>query len=334
MNKRYIGISAALISAASWAAGAILFKRVGESMSSLAMTLTKGAISLVLLGLALVLIEGRRRGDRAPFARLCALDRRAFWLLVGSGLLGIAVADTCFFEALKTLSAHSVVVLMMVGQIVTPVLAVIFLRERATLLRVVAIALVVAGVSMLGWMKPADGLPLSSSWRGAVFGLLSVFSMSASFIMAKKALVTLTALQGTFIRMLTGTLGILLLGLSAGRLGEWVLPLRDIWFAAFFLGSVCVVTFGGFWLSLAAFKYTDAIVANTLVSTEPLFVLVINVVCLHERVPLVALAASVVAVLGVYLLCVDGSRDAPAAEAPAAPARQPATTAAGDGGGG
>lgn len=308
MHTRGIGISAALASAASWAAGAILFKRVGESMDSMAMTLTKGVVSLVLLGLAVVLVEGRRTGDRAPFARLRTLDRRALWLLVLSGILGIAVADTCFFEALKTLSPHSVVLLMMVGQVITPLFAVIFLKEKATLTRVASIALIVAGVSMLGWIRPDDEGQTASaiSLAGVAFGLLSVLSMSVSFIMAKKALETLTALQGTFVRMLTGTLGMLLLGLSSGRLGQWMLPLHEPRFAALFLVSVCVVTFGGFWLSLAAFKYADAIVANTLVSTEPLFVLLLNVVVLHHRVPLSALAASLVAVFGVFLLCREG----------------------------
>ena len=44
-----IGIGAALTSAAAWALGAILFKKIGEKASPFGMTLTKGAAGSVVL---------------------------------------------------------------------------------------------------------------------------------------------------------------------------------------------------------------------------------------------------------------------------------------------
>ena len=302
------GITAALASAASWAAGALLFKRIGQDMSSPAMTLTKGVFSLVLLGAVLAIFEARAgRADRTG-QRLRDMDKRSLWLLAGSGLLGIAVADTCFFQALKSLTPFTTVLAMMVGQILTPLLAVLFLRERATPIRVAAIALVVAGVGLVLWKSEEVGVGKPGA-AGIAFALASVVSMSVSYIMAKKVLDRLSALQATFLRMLAGTAGILVLGLAMGRLGSWWLPLRNPGFAGLFLASVGVVTFGGFWLSLAAFKYADAIVANTLVSTEPLFVILFSFMILGTQPTPAALAGSVLGLAGVYLLC----RERPAA---------------------
>ena len=55
MDPKWIGIIAALGSAASWAIGAILFKRLGESLQSSAMTLAKQIVSVMLLAAALAL---------------------------------------------------------------------------------------------------------------------------------------------------------------------------------------------------------------------------------------------------------------------------------------
>ena len=55
MDTQILGISAALGSAASWAIGSILFEKIGTQLSPLAMTLTKGTISALILDLTLLL---------------------------------------------------------------------------------------------------------------------------------------------------------------------------------------------------------------------------------------------------------------------------------------
>ncbi len=49
LRENATGITAALVSAASWAVGSFLFKSLGEVFSPLAMTLSKGVFSLVKL---------------------------------------------------------------------------------------------------------------------------------------------------------------------------------------------------------------------------------------------------------------------------------------------
>src|ERR1044071_3358577 len=100
MDSNSIGILAALGSAASWALGAVLFKQVGEKLSSPAMTLVKSFISAALLGLVLLVIGYTK------------VPPNALGLLVLSGVLGIAIGDTLFFAALKELTPHTLIMLL------------------------------------------------------------------------------------------------------------------------------------------------------------------------------------------------------------------------------
>jgi drug/metabolite transporter (DMT)-like permease len=290
MEMRAIGIAAALGSAASWAVGSILFKRLGESLSPLAMTLTKGGVSVILLGVALF------------FTGYTDLEWQPLLLLVASGLVGIALGDTFFFEALQDIGAHTLVLLMMLGQVFTVLLAVVFLGETPTLNAWLGIALVVSGIGIVVSTKLTVERQ-ASSWRGIAFGLLSVLCMSVSIIIAKMGLESISAIQATFIRMLSGTVGMFGFGIATRRLESWVMPFKDPRLVYLFLVSVCVVTFGGFWLSLVSIKYVDVTIANTLNSTEPIFILPLAAIFLREKVVMRAIVGTAIATAGVALLC-------------------------------
>jgi drug/metabolite transporter (DMT)-like permease len=289
-----IGIIAALGSAASWSVGALLFSRLGESLSSFAMTLVKGGVSVVLLGLLTVLLGGF--SDIGP---------EAYYYLAISGLLGIALSDTFFFSALKELGPRAVVLLMTLGQVVTVVLAVLLLGERLPLNGWIGIVFIVSGIA-IGMLPGASG-PGMSTGKGIVLGLVSVLSMSVSVILAKKGLDEISTVHATLIRMLAGTAGMLLIGIATRRLRKWVMPFQDTRLMVRFFLAVCVITFGGFWLAIVAFKYTSVAVANSLISTEPIFIIPLSVIFLKEKLTPQAVVGAVIAVAGVVTLCTSGA---------------------------
>ena len=294
-----IGAAAALGSAFSWALGTILFKRIGESMSPLAMTLAKAVVSVVFLGIALL------------FLGFKAIRAEDFWWLAGSGIVGIAVGDTLFFAALQHLGPQTLVVLMMVGQVLTALLALVFLGERPSPKAWVGIACVIAGV-MIVLRANLSGERQRSHARGIVLGLLSIGCMAVSLIMAKQGLgsgsegggTMQETMQGTCVRMLAGAAGMALYGLLTGKLRAWAAEGRDARLAGSFLGAVCVVTFGGFWLSLLAIRHVDVAIANTLNSMEPVFVLPLAAIFLREKVTAQQVIGTVVSLGGVVLLCI------------------------------
>jgi drug/metabolite transporter (DMT)-like permease len=290
VDGRVIGISAALGSAFGWAMGSILFKQLGDRIPPLAMTLAKGLVSGILLGIV------------ATFTELIVPSPTNLGLLIASGVLGIAIGDTCFFAALQYLSPHTLVVLLMSGQVLTAILAIVFLGERPSVQAIAGIITVTIGIGIVVWPdKNSESSP--THWRGIAFGLLSVLCMSGSLIIAKPALNGIPTIEATFIRMVAGTLGIACFGTISHQLSEWTAPFRDRQTIWLFIFAVIIVTFGGFWLSLVAIKYIDLSIANTLNSTEPIFVLPLSAIILHEKIQRQALIGTSIAMLGVVLIC-------------------------------
>jgi len=285
---------AALGSAASWSVGALLFSRLGESLSSFAMTLVKGGISILLLALLTLLLSD-----------FSDIGIQAFGYLAMSGLLGIALSDTFFFSALKELGPRAIVLLTTVGQVFTVVLAVILLGERLALKGWIGIIFIISGIAI--GMFPGSSVQRSSSLKGIIFGLISVLAMSISAILTKKGVAGISTIYATLIRMFAGTLGMLLVGSITFRLREWIMPFRDARLILQFFLAVCVITFGGFWLSIVAFKYTSVAIANSLISMEPIFIIPLSVVFLKEKLTSRAVIGAMSATTGVIFLCTGGS---------------------------
>jgi drug/metabolite transporter (DMT)-like permease len=228
-------------------------------------------------------------------------------MLALSGLLGIALGDTFFFEALNDLGPQPLLVLAVLGQVLTVISAVLFLHESPALGAWTGVSLVIIGVAVvLRGKLTAD--EKATGLRGVGFGLLAVICMCASNLVAKAALREGgDTIAATFIRMAAGTLGVLLLGLSTHRLKAWVSPFRDLRMVRWFLISVVVVTFGGFWLSMVAYKYIPVSIASCLTSTEPVFALILAAVLRQERLSLPVVVGTLATVLGVALICLPGA---------------------------
>jgi drug/metabolite transporter (DMT)-like permease len=291
IDNNTIGIVAALGSAASWSMGAILFNRLGKTLSSFAMTLVKGGISVMLLALLTLLVDGYAN-----------IGFRAYFYLAMSGILGIAISDTFFFSALKELGPRSIVLLATVGQVTTVLLAIALLGERLPFPGWLGISLIIFGI-MVGMYTHETG---KSTLKGIVFGLVSVLSMSISVILMKKGLPDVSTAYATLIRMVAGTLSMLLVGIMTRRLGGWVAPFRNSNLRLQFFLAVCIITLGGFWLATVAFKYSSAAIANSLISTEAIFILPLSVIFLKEKITLTALFGAVIATTGVIILCTKG----------------------------
>ncbi|MDJ0845826.1 DMT family transporter [Crocosphaera sp.] len=289
MDFRIIGTAAALGSAFSWAVGAILFKRLGEQISPLGLTLAKGSLSAILLAVILILTQSQ------------GVERQSLFLLILSGLLGISVGDTLFFAALQDLGAHALVLLSTLGEVLTILLAVFFLGERHNFTTWIGILFVISGIAVVLQAKLTEEQQ-KSTFRGVIFGLLSVLCMSVSIIVAKEALASISAIQATFIRMVSGTLGIFFLGITTQQLGGWIVPLRDFKLVAYLWLSVCFITFGGFWLSLVSIKYVDVSIANTLNTTDPIFVLLLAAIFRHEKIMFKAVIGTILTMIGIILL--------------------------------
>jgi drug/metabolite transporter (DMT)-like permease len=190
---------------------------------------------------------------------------------------------------------------MLLGQVATIAMAVAFLGEALSTLEWVGVLLVILGV----WVVLSDRQPGPAGTArpvAVVYGLASVLAMAASVTMAKGALDSVDPLPATLIRVGGGMVALILsmAVLSGGQGGSGLHALlADRRVAGRFVAIGVFVTFGGFFLSLLAFKYARLAIANTLLSTEPLFVLLIAAIAFNERPETRRVVGSLVSVAGV-----------------------------------
>ena len=290
MSSPALYFAAALASSASWALGAILWKKLGDRLTPGGMNFAK-----VVLGSALM-------ACLIPFAESVALDARSVVLLGMSGLLGVAVGDTCFFFSLVKLGPRRASLMGALNPVCVALGSVLFLNERPPALAWLGIVGATLGVSWVLYERTPTREEQRNQKAGVVFGLLSVLCTTASVLLAKIGLAGVPSVQGTMIRLLWAAAGLLAFGLASRKMRLWLAPLQSPPLLARVSGVVAVVVIGGFWLSLLALKHLDASIAGTLTSAAPIFILPLAHFLLKERVSLRASSGALVALGGIALL--------------------------------
>lgn len=287
------GIAAALGSAVSWALGSILFKKIGEKTKSIAITTVKALLSAIMLGLFIIIVRIN------PFINSHSLIR-----LIISGILGIAIGDTFFFASLKRLSPVILSILLFSGPaIFSGILGLVYLNETPSLQVWIGILIVLSGLGCLLFpIETKDQNVPQTTLSGMVFAILSLFCTSISMVIAKPVLLEVSSLVATMYRMLFGGLFLLAYGLIFGKIKAWEQPFLDKDYNLKFLGTVSIVTFGGFWLSLVAIKNCDLVVASTLMTLEPLFIMLYMILFWKYKMKLKEYLGTFLSIVGIMLI--------------------------------
>ena len=267
MDKTIIGIILALASTASWATCTLILKKLGEKLDPIAMTTIKAALGCIFL-LLLILISGTE----------LFLPSDALLPVIFSSLLGIAIGDSLFFASLSRLSPLVLSLILFVGpDIFSGVFGLIFLGENPSVIAWCGIVVVLVGLGFFIFpIKKEDG-DTRTSLLGIVFAILSLVCTAYSMVIIKPILLENSTLTVTMYRMLYSALVLLIYALISKKISIWNNALQDKTYNYKFTGTVALATYGGFLLSLGAIKYCDLVVAGTLMSLEPLFILIFMV---------------------------------------------------------
>jgi drug/metabolite transporter (DMT)-like permease len=262
------GELAALTAAAIWAVSSTLYGQIGKQVAPLTLNLTKGLLAIGYLMLTMLLT-----GERLMIAPA------QWWPLFLSGMIGIAWGDTFFFMALNSIGARLTLLINILSPVITALMASLYLSEQLAWVNYLGIALAVAGVAGVIFDRTQADQSPKNYWQGVLWAVLSALANSIASICSRQAMLAgdLSPTVTTLVRLLAGTVGILLLMLwsksrssklaeSSGRFLDRKMWLR-LAVVAFFS------TYLGINLQQAALKYTAAGIAQTVGSTSPLFVL-------------------------------------------------------------
>ena len=230
------------------------------------------------------------------------MTQETFWVLALSGVLGICIGDTLYLLSIQRLGARLTLLIGSLIPVVTAVVAVFVFNEYMGISAYLSLLLTVFGVAYVLWSK-AEKSQKHIIWKsGLVVAGLFVLTESSGILLTKWAVFEVDSLEATFLRQVWGVAGLTVWGLLAREFVSDFLPLKNnpALFKKLIITSI-VGAFLGTWLSVLALKLTYASVAVALNSTSPIFIILISVLFLNEKIPRSSIIGSIVAVVGVVL---------------------------------
>lgn len=275
MEIAFLGETCALLAAVCWALALVLFKRSGESISPLSLSLFKNTIGIVLLVLTLPIVgEG--------VSTLAAMDPRDVYILLLSGVVGIAIADTMLFYALNLIGVGLLTISECVYTPSVMAFGWLFLRERIGVGGYVGAALVLLALFISSKHEPPPGRTRGQVAFGMLVAAVSVSMMALGIVIAKPIIEVTPLFTAATIRVVGGTavLAVIMAASPRRRALYAVFKPSKVWRHAL-PGSVL-----GMYLAMllwvAGFKYTDASIAAILNQTSTVFALIFATLFLKE----------------------------------------------------
>ncbi|RPJ65470.1 DMT family transporter [Alteromonas sediminis] len=287
-----MGEVAALSTALCWAIAARLFRVLGRSFSPLALNFYKGLVAIVLLWVITTF-----------FIPGIALPNSAYiWLLL-SGVIGIGLGDTFFFQALNKIGdSQSILVAETLAPIFTALMAMAWINEWLTWEQWLGIAIVIFSVDVIVKIQKKDETQIFVL-SGYVFAGLAALCQAVGAVISRDILTTYTdldAFNASQIRLIGGMAIIVILMLVMRQ--NWkpktenVVKTWQLFAAATVLGTVAAL-----YLQMLAFQHTKAAIVQTLFATSVVLSLGVALV-LGEKVSKKTALWSVTALIGVSVL--------------------------------
>lgn len=287
-----VGEIAALTTALCWAVAARVFRILGRSFSPISLNFYKGLVAIVLLAIVTQF-----------FVPSVNLPQSAYLWLLLSGVIGIGLGDTFFFQALNKIGdSQSILIAETLAPIFTALMAMAWINEWLSWQQWVGIAVVIFSVDMIVKMQKRATNKLFAL-SGYVYAGLAALCQAAGAVISRDMLTSyphLDAFNASQIRLVGGMAIIVVLMFAMRQ--KWR-PTTDTPAKTWRLFAVATVlgTVAALYLQMVAFANTKAAIVQTLFATSVVLSLGVALV-LGEKVNKKTALWSVLALVGVGIL--------------------------------
>lgn len=293
----YWGEVAAIAAAAVWAFSTWLYGQSSHHFSALQMNIIKGVVASTMMLFVLPLL---------PLPEL-SIPHQYLGILAFSGVIGIAIGDSAYFAALKRIGPNRTLLLESLAPPLSGILALALLGSSIGLQSWLGIIITTFAVAFTLFQTRASSVGQEQVPKSGIgFGLLASFCQAFGVVISHYALVegNLPPLLGAFIRLAIGVVSLMLV----------ISMIEDKPFRAIYQGvrqltsshvSILLVaiffgTFIALWLQQVALKFANPAIAQTLMSTSPLFILLISFMK-GEAISARTLVGTLLALVGIAL---------------------------------
>ena len=291
------GASAALSAAVLWAGSAIIFENISKKVSSARLNFYKGSIALVLLIVTSLIL-----GEHIP-----NINWKEISVLAISGVIGIALGDTAYFQAVKKLGARRALTLFTLAPPMAALIALIFLYEQLSLMTWIGIMITVGGVMWVVTEESGDEkmqIKKEDLLPGILFGALAALGQATGVVMTRSVLTqtNLTTLQSTIVRLAPALVTlIIVIRIMERGFEKPVKESNDKKLIGMVVFSSIVGAYICLWLQQIAIEDLQASIAQTMLSTSPIFILPM-VALRGEKISVRAIIGAVLAMVGITLI--------------------------------
>jgi drug/metabolite transporter (DMT)-like permease len=262
----------------------------------------RSAITVGLLALAHVVLLG--------YVLPLASGEQWFWLGL-SGIVGLGIGDFGLFAAYILIGPRQALLIMASSPIFASVSAFLLLGETFPSLAVLGVAITLLGIVIVVLEKEnhteaaADG-GKRKAW-GTFAGIIASVGQGVGLVLSKKGMylgetIAMNAVSAALIRMTIATVFVWTAAFFFRKMPELRETAKNKQGLKFIFGGAFVGPFLGMTLSLFAVAYTEAGIAQTLLSLEPLIIIPLIWKIYGERTNKRGIIGAIFAVLGVAIL--------------------------------
>ncbi|MEW6227636.1 MAG: DMT family transporter [Bacillota bacterium] len=282
-----LGYAMALGAAVIWGSLGIFAKFIYKyDIDPVVLVSLRASIAFLTLLAALLV------GDRGKL-RLHRSDVLFFAVL---GFVGVALNYMSYFEALKRTTATTAVILLYTSPVFVTLGAAIFLKERLTKAKVIALVVTFAGCFMVAGGYDPKLLALNPA--GTLFGLAAAITYGSYTLLSKQALKRYKS--WTTVLYAFGFGSLFLLCFASGRLHQVRMLPTQAWILI--LGLAWGPTLVAYALYVLALHCIEASSAGVICMAEPASTAVLAFIILRERLTAWQLAGAALVLAGVFLI--------------------------------
>jgi len=293
-----MGELAALATAVLWTLSAVAWTLAGRYTSATAIAFIRLVISCWFLSAHGLIF---RQGLVLPTD---ASSETWFWLGL-SGFIGFFLADLCLFKALLMIGPRLTLLIQALTPPMTAILSRFVVDERLSMIDWLGMLLTLGGITWVVMERTdkAGDVPRKSHVRtGVILAVLAAYGQAAGFVLSKIGLGNYDPVAGTYIRVLAGIVGFVLMITVTRRWHEmfavvFIKPAMVIITLGSFVGPVLGVVF-----SLIAVRDCHTGVAATIIMTTPVLILPFVIFVFREKVSPRAAGGALLSVVGVAVL--------------------------------
>jgi len=302
LDANLLGESAAMLTSFLWTVGAIFFTAAGKKIGSFSVNAYRIVLAVGLLAAAHIVILGT--------VLPAATSAQWFWMGV-SGIVGLGIGDCGLFAAYVTIGPRHTALIMALSPVFASIGAYLMLGETLSSLSTLGMAITLTGVAIVllerrGTSEDRLVSTRQTTW-GLFFAIIGATGQGIGIVLSKKGMylntnVPMNPLSAALIRVILGTLFLWTLALFSRKLPDLQKAVKDRQGMKYATAGAVVGPFAGMTLSMVAVAYTEAGIAQTLMSLMPVIIIPLVWIIYREKTSLRGILGAALAVAGVAIL--------------------------------